>query len=232
MTTQEQYVERLKEMVTAEYGRSIATPEDCIALSNAIAESVGVSIEAEALELLFINAGGHTAAPRPVVLSSLARYVGFTGWSDFCTARDITPADDQDALPVVRRWGVIILTAIAVIAVVIGAIALIRSGNSDDADSTTVDSRFRNIEAEWIARTSEHCNDKLQYYNSNEPEKYNRRIDKFIRNYSKHLHQNVRSSIERYAINNKITVDNETIDQTADIIITKCLDMCENIKIE
>ena len=230
MTTQEQYIERLKELVIAEFGRAILTTDDCIALSNAVLESVGISIEIDALEQLFIAEGYN--APRPLMLSSLARYVGYTGWSDFCTAGDITPSEDKDALPIVRRWGVIGLTAIAVIIVIISIVALVSSGNSNDGNGKTVDSRFRNVEQVWLSRTSERCNTLRAYYNEREASRYNQRVDKFIDRYEIVLEKHVKNDLKDYAIQNKITVDNDTIDQTAEIIIENCLNMCENIKID
>ena len=229
MTTQEQYIERLKELVIAEFGRPILTTDDCIALSNAVLESVGISIEHESLEQLFIAEG--YAAPRPLMLSSLARFVGYTGWSDFCTAGDITPSEDKDALPIVRRWGVIGLTAIAVIIVVISIVALVNSGNSG-GDDECVDSRFRNVEQLWLSRTEERCNTLRTYYNEREAHRYNQRVDKFIDRYEILLEKKVKNDIKDYAIQNKITVDNDTIDKTAEIIIESCLEMCENIKID
>ena len=230
MTTQEQYIERLKELVIAEFGRAILTTDDCIALSNAVLESVGISIEIDALEQLFIAEGYN--APRPLMLSSLARYVGYTGWSDFCTAGDITPSEDKDALPIVRRWGVIGLTAIAVIIVIISIVALVSSGNSNDGNGKTVDSRFRNVEQVWLSRTSERCNTLRAYYNEREASRYNQRVEKFIDRYEIVLEKHVKNDLKDYAIQNKITVDNDTIDQTAEIIIENCLNMCENIKID
>lgn len=230
MTTQEQYIERLKELVIAEFGRAILTTDDCIALSNAVLESVGISIEIDALEQLFIAEGYN--APRPLMLSSLARYVGYTGWSDFCTAGDITPSEDKDALPIVRRWGVIGLTAIAVIIVIISIVALVSSGNSNDGNGKMVDSRFRNVEQVWLSRTSERCNTLRAYYNEREASRYNQRVDKFIDRYEIVLEKHVKNDLKDYAIQNKITVDNDTIDQAAEIIIENCLNMCENIKIE
>lgn len=231
MTTQEQYIERLKELVVAEFGRNITTTEDCIALSNAVNENVGIVIDIESLEQLFIVENSHSA-PRPVMLSSLARYVGFTGWSDFCTARDITPAEDVDRLPIVRRWGVIILTAIAVITVIISAIALISRGADDDEDILQVDSRFRSVETLWVSRTSERCNTLRAYYNENDAERYNGRVDKYIEKYRTALEKRVKNDVEQYAIQNKITVDNATIEETAEIIIEKCVNMCESVKID
>jgi hypothetical protein len=190
---------------------------------------VGISIEPESLEQLFIAEG--YAAPRPLMLSSLARFVGYTGWSDFCTAGDITPSEDKDALPIVRRWGVIGLTAIAVIIVVISIVALVSSGNSD-GDDESVDSRFRHVEQLWLSRTEERCNTLRTYYNEREANRYNQRVDKFIDRYEIVLEKKVKNDIKDYAIQNKITVDNDTIDKTAEIIIESCLEMCENIKID
>lgn len=231
MTTQEQYIERLKELVISEFGREIKTQEDCIALSNAVLENVGISIDVESLEMLFVVEGSHVA-PRPLTLSSLARYVGFTGWSDFCTARDITPADDRDTIPITRRWGVVIITAVAVLIVIISIIALVKSGSDDTADGPIVDSRFRNVEQMWLASTSERCNTLRSYYNSNDPNGFNRRVDRFMEKYEKALEKRVKKNIMEYAIKHKITVDNDTIDETAEIIIDECLEMCENIKVD
>lgn len=231
MTTQEQYIERLKELTTAEFGRQILTHDDCIALSNAVMESVGIDIDIESLEQLFLTETNNIA-PRPLMLSSLARYVGFTGWSDFCTARDVTPTEDRDRLPVARHWGVIGLTAVAILVVIISIIALVRGGGDDDNGYRSVDSRFRNVEQEWLAGTTEHCNTLRAYYDTNDAERYNERVDSFIERYDSLLRKRVKSSIEEYAIANKITIDNDTIDQTADIIIDKCLKMCETIKIK
>lgn len=231
MTTQEQYIERLKELTTAEFGRQILTHDDCIALSNTVMESVGIDIDIESLEQLFLTETNNIA-PRPLMLSSLARYVGFTGWSDFCTARDVTPTEDRDRLPVARHWGVIGLTAVAILVVIISIIALVRGSGDDDNGYRSVDSRFRNVEQEWLAGTTEHCNTLRAYYDTNDAERYNDRVDSFIERYDSLLRKRVKSSIEEYAIANKITIDNDTIDQTADIIIDKCLKMCETIKIK
>lgn len=229
MTTQEQYVERLKEMVVVEFGRPIATTEDCVALSDAVLECVGVGVDIESLEQLFIL---NTITPRPLILSSLARYVGFTGWSDFCTARDVIPADDRDKLPVVRRWGIIILTALAVVVVLVSAIMLISRDGGDTDDALVVDSRFRNIEAKWLASTSERCNTLRTFYNEDQPQRFNDGVDRYIVKYSEFLTKSVKSDVESYVVQYKITVDNDTIDQTTEIIIEKCLKMVEDIKID
>ncbi|MBR5132874.1 MAG: hypothetical protein IKV29_02070 [Alistipes sp.] len=231
MTTQEQYIRRLKQVVTTKFGRTISTSDDCIALANAVAESVGVVVDNESLEQLFLDEQSHVA-PRPVVLTTLSRYVGFTGWGEFCTARDITPAEERYKLPIVRRWGAIALSALALIAVIVTIFSLVGSGDDVEGEVLIVDNRFRNLESQWVARTLERCNTLRAYYNENEPERYNRRVDSFISKYRDQLEKSVKSDIENYALHNKITVDNATIDQTAEIIIEKCLALCEDIKIE
>lgn len=231
MTTQEQYIQRLKELVIATFGRNITTSEDCIALSNAITENVGISVDVESLEQLFLGDNTHLA-PRPVMLSSLARYVGFTGWSDFCTARDVTPRETRIKLPVVPRWGVIAATAAAVVVLIISICALVGGGDDTEGEVWVVDSRFRNLESMWVSRTIESCNTLRAYYNVNEPERYNNRVDRFIDKYRESLEKSVKADVENFALRHKITVDNATIDETAEIIINKCISLCEDIKIE
>jgi hypothetical protein len=231
MTTQEQYIQRLKELVIATFGRNITTSEDCIALSNAIVENVGISVDVESLEQLFLGDNSHLA-PRPVMLSSLARYVGFTGWSDFCTARDVTPAENRIKLPVVRRWGVIGATAAAIVVLIISIVAMVSGGDDVQGDILSVDSRFRNLESEWVSRTIERCNTMRAYHNPNDPERYNNRVDSFIQKYRASLEKSVKSDVQNYALRHKITVDNATIDETAEIIIEKCIGLCEDLKIE
>ena len=131
-----------------------------------------------------------------------------------------------------RRWGVIGLTAVAVIIVIISIIALVKSGNGGDESSQSVDSRFRNVEQLWLSRTEERCNTLRTYYNERDAQRYNQRVDKFIDRYEILLEKRVKNDIKDYAIQNKITVDNDTIDKTAEIIIENCLEMCENIKID
>lgn len=230
MTTQEQYIERLKEMVIAQFGREITTTEDCISLSNALSESVGAGVDVESLEQFFL--AETYLAPRPVTLSLLARYVGFTGWSDFCTAGAVAYSADSDRLSKMRRWLIIALAAIAVLAIVITAVVII-SRNTDEVDtSLMVDSRFRNLESKWISSTSERCNTLREYYDEANAEQYNERVDRFIERYRDYLHRTVKPDVENFVLKYKITVDNNTIDQTTEIIIERCLKMVDDIKID
>ena len=71
MTTQQQYIERLKGMVVLKFGRGIATAEDCVALSEAVAEVTDMQLDANDYAKLFIPQSN--IAPRPVTLSALTR---------------------------------------------------------------------------------------------------------------------------------------------------------------
>ena len=130
MTTQEQYVARLKEFVEAKFGRSITSLEDCDALSEAVGEATNIKLDSRAFLPIFVH-NSRAVAPRPVTLSTLARYLGYNSWSEFCTSSNVLPAEDTDVIPVVRRWGVIILTALAIVVVAGAIIFLIRAVDSD-----------------------------------------------------------------------------------------------------
>lgn len=233
MTMQEQYIQRLKELTISRFGRTITTMEDCEALSDDVFNEIGIKISPSSLEQLFCSKMPNMA-PRPATISTLARYLGYGSWSDFCTARDIRPAEDTEQIPVTHRWGVILLTALAVVVVVVTAIMLLQ-GDDDTAPDTgevateVVDTRFTIIEEEWRAAATEHCNALREYYN----EKY---INEFIAHaesvnseFIAIVRQNAYNDIAHYAATNNITVDNATIEQTANAIVTACELICNNL---
>lgn len=79
-----EHIERLKKAVTAAFGQTLDAPTDYERLSANIQLKTGELISASTLKRLFgyIKPG---TVPRPSTLSVLARYVGSTGWSDFCS---------------------------------------------------------------------------------------------------------------------------------------------------
>ena len=74
MTTQEQYIARLKEFVEAKFGQRITTIEDCDALSEAVGEATNIKLDSRAFMPIFVH-DSRAIAPRPVTLSTLARYL-------------------------------------------------------------------------------------------------------------------------------------------------------------
>lgn len=79
-----EHIERLKKAVVAAFGQTLDAPTDYERLSTNIQLKTGELISVSTLKRLFgyIKPG---TIPRPSTLSVLARYVGSTGWSDFCS---------------------------------------------------------------------------------------------------------------------------------------------------
>ena len=219
MTTQEQYVARLKEFVEAKFGRSITSLEDCDALSEAVGEATNIKLDSRAFMPIFVH-DSRAVAPRPVTLSTLARYLGYNSWSEFCTSSNVLPAEDTDVIPVVRRWGVIILTALAIVVVAGAIIFLIRAV---DSDKSKVDNRHlevvERVEQRWMARTMEECN-AMRAYKSDST--YVDMLDAFALEYNELLDTEVLRDIRDAVDGEGISISDENIAAHADTIANRC----------
>lgn len=219
MTTQEQYVARLKEFVEAKFGRSITSLEDCDALSEAVGEATNIKLDSRAFMPIFVH-NSRAVAPRPVTLSTLARYLGYNSWSEFCTSSNVLPAEDTDVIPVVRRWGVIILTALAIVVVAGAIIFLIRAV---DGDKSKVDNRHlevvERVEQRWVARTMEECN-AMRAYKSDST--YVDMLDAFALEYNELLDAEVLRDIRDAVDGEGISINDENIAAHADTIANRC----------
>lgn len=219
MTTQEQYVARLKEFVEAKFGRSITSLEDCDALSEAVGEATNIKLDSRAFMPIFVH-DSRAVAPRPVTLSTLARYLGYNSWSEFCTSSNVLPAEDTDVIPVVRRWGVIILTALAIVVVAGAIIFLIRAV---DSDRSKVDNRHlevvERVEQRWVARTMEECN-AMRAYKSDST--YVDMLDAFALEYNELLDVEVLRDIRDAVDGEGISISDENIAAHADTIANRC----------
>ena len=219
MTTQEQYVARLKEFVEAKFGRSITSLEDCDALSEAVGKTTNIKLDSRAFLPIFVH-NSRAVAPRPVTLSTLARYLGYNSWSEFCTSSNVLPAEDTDVIPVVRRWGVIILTALAIVVVAGAIIFLIRAV---DGDKSKVDNRHlevvERVEQRWVARTMEECN-AMRAYKSDST--YVDMLDAFALEYNELLDAEVLRDIRDAVDGEGISISDENIAAHADTIANRC----------
>lgn len=83
MKNRAEHIEQLKRAVVAAFGQTLDSPTDYERLSADIQHKTGELISVSTLKRLFgyIKPG---TIPRPSTLSALARYVGSSGWSDFC----------------------------------------------------------------------------------------------------------------------------------------------------
>ena len=235
MTTQEQYIERLKEMTATKFGRPVVTAEEYGALSDAVFEEIGIRVDVPAIKHLYTHTS-YAISPRPTTLSALARYVGYGSWSDFCTARDVQPADDQEQIPVVRRWGVIAGFALAAVATVVCITVLLipREKEMTEAEAryAAVDERFNAVLSTWAAITTEHCNELRGFYDKNNISNYHAHVMESNAEFSNNLSERIGEDITIYAVEHNITVDNATIDRTADAIAVICTSMCDNLLYE
>ncbi len=227
MTTQQQYIERLKDMVAQEFGRSIATAEDCVALSEAIEEVTDMRLDANDYATLFFPKSN--IAPRPVILSALTRYVGYESWSSFCSSSDVLPAEDSDIIPTPRRWGVFILTLAALIVVVVTAVILLNDGTEEVAQTKSPDVVVESVEERWLARTLEECNALRAY---SEDEDYTERIDTFMAEYCTTLYDEIASELISMLGEHNISLSEDKVASYAETIMAQCYTMCETLHVE
>ena len=88
MKNNTEYIERLKDAVVSAFGQTLDAPTDYERLSVDIQHKTGELISASTLKRLFGYLKPGTD-PRPSTLSVLARYVGYSGWSDFCAGQNL-----------------------------------------------------------------------------------------------------------------------------------------------
>ena len=229
MTTQEQYIERLKEMVATKFGREIHSTEDCRALAEAATEATGNNLDHRMLELMFL-AKRRSIAPRPVVLSTLACYVGFNSWSDLCSSREVSPAADTDIIPTTRRWGVIILTVAAIILVISATLYLLLGGifTSDNSPERIAEISLP-VEEHWRAIATEQCID-IRAYSAQED--YSDLIEELIATSKEKMDREVGIEIATRTKSLGVSLDKATIDNEAASIIDGCLNIYDCLRIE
>lgn len=95
MSKNEQGQDLLKKAVLDKFGHTLDSVSDYDALSLSISEVTGESVSPTTLKRLFGYIKPSTE-PRPSTLSILARYVGYSGWSDFCVAQKLGCRQNSD----------------------------------------------------------------------------------------------------------------------------------------
>ena len=83
-------IENLKREIGLKFGRTIESAADFDLLSIAIQQATSETISPSTLKRIFGYVRSD-AAPSATTLSILSRYVGYTGWSDFC--RNYIPSE-------------------------------------------------------------------------------------------------------------------------------------------
>lgn len=227
MTTQEQYIERLKGMVEIKFGRGVATAEDCKALKEAVVELTDISLDCASYESLYLSGSGTPI--RPLILTALARYVGYESWSSFCSSADVKPAEDSDIIPTPRYWGVVILTVLAIVIVAVTAFLLLDDGGKSEATSAQLSEVVASVESRWIARTVEECNTIRAYAWD---ENYAELVDIFIEEYRASLVENISKELAGNFEQRNIDVSDDKLSSNAEQIALSCMAMCEALETE
>lgn len=84
------HIENLKREIGLKFGRTIESAADFDALSISIRDITSETISPSTLKRIF-GYVKYDAEPSATTLSILSRYVGYTGWSDFC--RNYIPSE-------------------------------------------------------------------------------------------------------------------------------------------
>lgn len=84
------HIENLKREIGLKFGRTIESAADFDTLSISIRDSTSETISPSTLKRIF-GYVKYDAEPSATTLSILSRYVGYTGWSDFC--RNYIPSE-------------------------------------------------------------------------------------------------------------------------------------------
>ncbi len=97
MVHSKEHIDRLKRATIERFGHTLDSPTDYDMLSADIKQCTGETISSATLKRLFGYLKPSTA-PRPSTLSVLARYVGCTGWSDFCRMQQEVSIEEPASL--------------------------------------------------------------------------------------------------------------------------------------
>lgn len=113
MIYSKEHIDLLKRAIIECFGRTLDSPTDYDMLSADIRECTGETISSATLKRLFGYLKPSTA-PRPSTLSVLARYVGYTGWSDFCQAQQTGPSESPDSIPGRKIMGIGVILVLGI----------------------------------------------------------------------------------------------------------------------
>ena len=235
MTVQQQYIELLKKMVIAKLGQDVTTSEGCRVLGDAIAKECGVEVSTASLERIFVESR-QMGTPQPATLSTLSKYLGYSSWSEFYTTHDITTNKDTYIIPTRRRWGVVVLTIIALVIVGIVAFVMMR-GNilfGDDENKAPKSEQYsteqciEDVKEEWIAKTTEQCN-ALRAYLDEDSDTAQQRIADEKELFLSTLEESIRQDILLYAEQHHISLSEDSVAEHSATIATICRQMCQTL---
>lgn len=159
-------IDALKDTVVETFGRTLDAPTDFDALSSEIQNKTGATISPSTLKRLYGYIKPATT-PRPSTLSTLARYAGFAGWSDFCDVRCVQIGGPKKQNRY-RRWWYYVLVGVGICMLII---FLLRLAGTAPIEPETVDK-----EAEIMDSVSEPDNQETGVSSVSLPKSDGRKI--------------------------------------------------------
>ena len=93
MSVNVEYIEKLREAVAQQYGKSIDSPSEFASLSAAIKDVTQLSLSTSTLERVWGYVKGYKTVRRNT-LNVLSRYVGCRDWDEFCGTFSSTSVSD------------------------------------------------------------------------------------------------------------------------------------------
>ena len=231
MTTQEQYIAKIKQLVVKRFGANISSADDCVALSDAVEKEVGIRIDMPTLQMLF-SRNSRVVTPRPMVLSALAKYVGYTGWSDFCATCNISGDDDDHVIPTRRRWGMIAALCAVVAVVVAGVVFFVGRGDDEPKKSdapTAYDYLVEEVADDWLVRTKEHYLE-LRIYDGVNNLAFDKHVAEFYEEFTEGLVTFIANDIRTKAADKKIDIRGENIEASAKDVANRCTAIIDELR--
>lgn len=185
MECTDEQIDALKDAVVGVFGRTLDAPTDFDALSSEIQKKTGEAISPSTLKRLYGYIKSATA-PRPSTLSTLARYAGCAGWSDFCEVRcgriDASPKRNS-----YRAWLYYVLIGVGICILII---FLLRFAGAAPAESDigsvqsifvaeTPDQKAVRIKRRCVAFVKEHCDSIRNFRSEMDIIAYKEAVDDF-----------------------------------------------------
>lgn len=125
------HIENLKKEVIRKFGRTVEAAADFDTLSIAIQQSISETVSSSTLKRVF-GYVKYDAEPSATTLSILSRYVGYTGWSDFC--RNFQ-SSEADRIPIRIRKQKRMILLLAAASIVLTVVCILLSARLDNAMS-------------------------------------------------------------------------------------------------
>lgn len=194
MKTESQHIEDLKIAVLAKFARTLDSPTDYDTLSLDIADITNETVSPSTLKRLF-GYDKHSTSPRPSTLSTLSRYVGYVGWSNFCEQNGSadTPKFQKPGLLIHNPF--ILLSLFVVVCVVI-LLLVVLPANKQGLNSVAQSSTGYQLEStepsvlsvdevrkKWTTLSIHKCDSIRRYRDQMDIDKYASIVDEFYFDY-------------------------------------------------